>query len=102
MTQDKSTILAPLVAWQRIAVSMAQVGLAAGEVVWRRSVMTAFGSLSLREAQQMIAEKPATLAVAIGNALTVAARGGDPATVTAAALGPYTSSTASNARRLRR
>lgn len=101
MTQYAAA-MAPVIAWGRIATGLAQLGITASEVIWRRSLLTALGTLSLREAQQMIVEKPATLATATGRAMNVAMRGGHPAAVTAAALRPYRSRTVKNARRLRR
>jgi hypothetical protein len=102
MNKGGAAMMAPIIAWGRIAASLAQLGLAANEVIWRRTLMTALGSLSIAEAQRMIAEKPATVARSMARAMTATARGGNPAAVTAAALRPFQNSTASNARRLRR
>jgi hypothetical protein len=101
MTEDVTTIMAPALAWHGIALDMTKIGIAANEVMWRRSLMTAFGALSLGEAREMILEKPLALAGALGGAMAVAASGGTPAAMTAAAIDPYQTRTESNARRLR-
>jgi hypothetical protein len=90
------------VGWARYGFAATQMGLAAGEVIWRRSLMMAQGTLDGGELARMILEKPASFAVAAQRAGVAAAAGRAPALVAAAALGPIRARTRSNARRLRR
>lgn len=89
-------------AWSRIATAYARMNLSAGEVIARRSTMMLTGAMSAPEATKMMLEKPATFATAAQRAMAAAARGGNAATVTEAALRPYKTKTAANARRLRK
>ena len=102
MARLHSAVPLALTAWNRIGLGIVQMNLAAAEVIWRRSVMMAQGGLPLSEATKMVLEKSSTFATAAERAMVAAARGSNPAAVTAAALHPYRRRTTANARRLRR
>lgn len=89
-------------AWSRVAMALARLNLSAGEVIARRSAMMMTGAMSAPEATKMVLEKPAAFAASAGRAMAAAARGADAARVTEAALRPYNTKAAANARRLRR
>jgi hypothetical protein len=76
--------------------------IAAGEVIFRRSLQMATGSMSPPDAVGMVLEKATVFAAAAEKAAVAAARGGDPVRVATAALGPYGTKTKANVRRLRR
>lgn len=94
--------LAMLNTWSRIGASLVQMNVSATEVIARRTAMMMTGMMSAPEAAKMVLEKPVAFAAATERALVAAVRGGDAAKVTAAALKPYKTRTAANARRLRR
>ena len=89
-------------AWSRVSVAYTRMTLSSAEVIARRSTMMMTGGMSAPEAAKMWLEKPATFATAAERAMVAAVRGGDAAAVTAAALRPYKTKTAANARRLRK
>jgi hypothetical protein len=74
---------------------------AAGEVILRRSLMMASGSMSAPAALSMVVEKATTFAEAAGEATTALMKGEDSVGVAAAALEPYGMRTAANVRELR-
>ena len=74
---------------------------AAGEVIFRRSLMLASGSMSAPAALSMVAEKATTFAEASLEATTALVWGKDPLGVATAALAPYGTRTAANVRDLR-
>jgi hypothetical protein len=76
--------------------------LSAGEVIMRRTLMMANGSMSPPDAIGMVLEKATVFAAAAEKAAVAAAKGGDPVRVAAAALRPYGTKTRANVRRLRR
>lgn len=76
--------------------------LAAGEVIFRRTLQMATGSMSPPDAIAMIFEKSTVFALAAEKATVAAAKGGDPTLVAQAALRPYGARTKANVRRLRR
>lgn len=78
------------------------MSIAAGEVIFRRTLQMATGSMSPPDAIGMVLEKATVFAVAAEKAAIVAARGGDPVRVATAALRPYGVKTKANVRRLRR
>jgi hypothetical protein len=88
--------------WPRLALAFGQMSMAAGEVILRRSLQIAQGSMSQREAVGMVMEKATTFALSAEKAALEAARGADPARIAHAALRPYGTKTRSNVRRLRR
>lgn len=90
------------VGWMRVGENAAQINLAAGEVIWRRSLMMAQGNLGGLEAVRMVLEKPAAFAQAAQRAALAAAAGGAPEVVADAALRPIRIRARANARRLRR
>ena len=95
-------LLAVANTWMRVGAAFAQMNLSAAEVIGRRTVMMMTGMMSAPEAAKMVLEKPVAFAAAAEKAMVAAARGGDAARVTVAALKPYKTKTAANARRLRR
>lgn len=91
-----------LFTWARLTMAFSQMSMAAAEVILRRSIQIAQGSMSQREAIGMVMEKATTFTVAAEKATLAAARGDDPARIAHAALRPYGTRTRSNVRRLRR
>jgi hypothetical protein len=78
------------------------MSIAAGEVIFRRTLQMATGSMSPPDAVGMVMEKATVFAAAAEKATIAAARGGDPVRVATAALKPYGTKTKANVRRLRR
>lgn len=78
------------------------MAMAAGEVIFRRTLQMATGSMSPPDAIGMVLEKATVFAAATEKAAIMAARGGDPVRVATAALQPYGVKTKANVRRLRR
>jgi hypothetical protein len=93
---------AAFAAWVRLAQAGAAVQMAAGEVILRRTMMMAGGAMTAQEAAGMVMEKQSAMALSAERAISAAVRGADPVAVATAALGPYRSRAAANARRLRR
>jgi hypothetical protein len=91
-----------LFTWARVALAFNQMSMAAAEVILRRSLQIAQGSMSQREAVGMVMEKATTFAVSAEKAALAAAQGADPARIAHAALKPIGTKTRSNVRRLRR
>lgn len=85
-----------------LATAYQAMTIAASEVIFRRSLQMATGSMSPPDAFGMILEKATVFAAAAEKAAVAAARGGDPVRVATAALGPYGAKTKANVRRLRR
>ncbi len=89
-------------AWGNFASAYTRMNLAASEVILRRTQRMALGAMTPHEAMAMVLEKPTALAAATERAAVAAARGGDAATIAAAALRPYGAKTRSNVRKLRK
>lgn len=89
-------------ALMELAVAYQAMSLAAGEVIFRRTLQMATGAMTLPDAIAMIFEKGTVFALAAERAAVAAARGGDPVRVAQAALRPYGVKTRANVRRLRR
>lgn len=89
-------------AWTQFSVAYAQMCLAAGEVIARRSLQLTQGGMSAPEAVRMVMEKASAMVLATEHAAVAAARGGDPAAIASAALRPIRRTARANARRLRR
>ncbi len=87
--------------WSRVASAYTRLTIASAEVIARRTTMIAQGSMSGPEATAMLMEKPAAFATSLQRAAVAAARGGDAAAITSAALRPLKTKAAANARRLR-
>ena len=85
----------------RYAAAYQTMATAAGEVIFRRSLMMASGSMSAPAALSMIVEKATTFAEAAGEATTALMKGEDSVGVATAALEPYGTRTAANVRELR-
>nr|WP_156889274.1 hypothetical protein [Halomonas sp. 1513] len=88
-------------AWMKIASSYNQMMLASAEVITRRTMLIASGTMSVPDAMGMMMEKSTIYATASERAAVAMASGADPAKITAAALKPYTTKTQSNVRKLR-
>ncbi|MGR2738142.1 hypothetical protein ACUY1T_06780 [Billgrantia sp. Q4P2] len=88
-------------AWMKIASSYNQMLISSGEVIARRSMMMASGTMSVPDAMSMMMEKATIYATATERAAVAMASGADPAKITAAALKPYSTKTHSNVRKLR-
>ncbi len=93
---------AALRAWVAYGTALQGMSLAAGEVIFRRSLMLAQGSMSGPDALGMVLEKASTFVLSAEKAAVAASRGADPARIAAAALRPYGSRTKANVRKLRR
>ena len=89
-------------AWLDFAMAYHEMSWAAGEVVLRRSLRIAQGSMTGPEAAEMVMEKASTLAAAAERAVVATARGANPLAIATAALQPIHNKTRANARKLRR
>ena len=99
---DPDSVLAMNRTLARLAASGMRMGVAANEVIWRRSLMMAFGAMSGAEAARMVLEKPAAFALAVERAGRAAARGASAPRILEEALRPVSVKARANARRLRR
>jgi hypothetical protein len=88
--------------WTQFATAYSRMSMSAAEVILRRSMRMASGSMTPPEAVGMVLEKATAFAAATEKAAVAAARGGDAARIASAALRPYGAKTRSNARKLRR
>jgi hypothetical protein len=86
----------------QLAMAYQAMTVAAAEVIVRRTLQMATGSMTPPDAVGMVLEKATVFAAAAEKAAVVAARGGDPVRVATAALRPYGVKTKANVRRLRR
>lgn len=89
-------------ALMELSVAYQSMVMAAGEVIFRRTLQMATGSMSSPDAIGMVMEKATVFAAAAEKAAITAAQGGDPVRVATAALQPYGVKTKANVRRLRR
>lgn len=89
-------------AWMNFSLAYGQMSVAAAEVIARRCMRMAQGSMTGSEAIGMVLEKATAFATAAERAAVAAATGADPVRIAEAALHPYTVKTSSNVRRLRR
>ncbi len=89
-------------AWMKYAVAYSQMSMAAGEVIFRRSLRMSQGAMSAPEAMGMVLEKATAFATATERAAVAAAAGADPAKIATAALRPISVRTRSNVRKYRR
>jgi hypothetical protein len=78
-----------------------QMCAASAEIIARRCMRMAQGSMTGPEAVGMVLEKATAFATATERATVAAAAGGDPVRIATAALRPYTAKTRSNIRQLR-
>ena len=76
-------------AWVRFAIAYSQMAMAAGEVIFRRSMRMSQGAMTGPEAVGMVLEKATAFATATERAAVAAAAGGDAARIARAALQPY-------------
>jgi hypothetical protein len=88
-------------AWMEFTFAYGQMCVASAEIITRRCLMMAQGSMTGPEAVGMVLEKATAFAIATERATAAAAAGGDPVGIATAALRPYTAKTRSNIRRLR-
>ncbi len=91
-----------VMAWWNIATTMQDISMSATEVIWRRSVMMATGSMSQSEAFGMFDEKSSALLESWSKAATAQIQNAPPTKVLGAALKPFSKKTSANARRLRK
>jgi hypothetical protein len=89
-------------AMMELAMAYQAMTIAAGEVIFRRTLQMATGSMTPPDALGMVLEKATVFAAAAEKAAVAAAKGGDPVRVASAALKPYGVKTKANVRRLRR
>lgn len=87
--------------WTRFAFAYSQMSMAAGEIILRRGMQMAQGTMTPAEALAMVMEKGTAFAASAEKAAVAAARGGDAARIASAALGPYGTKTRANVRMLR-
>lgn len=97
-----SNPLSALMAWNHYAQAYVRMIVAANEVILRRTMQMASGTMTPHEAMAMVLEKPTAFATATEKMAVAAARGGDPVRIASAALRPYGAKTRSNVRRLRK
>lgn len=91
----------PAEAWMRLATAYSQMTMAAGQVIFHRTMQMAQGTMTGPEATGMVLEKVTAFAASAERATVAAARGGDPVAIATAALKPYGVKTRSNARKFR-
>lgn len=89
-------------AWMDLAFAYGQMCVASTEIIIRRCMRMAQGSMTGAEAVGMVLEKGTAFAMATERAAVAAAAGADPVKIASAALRPYSAKTRSNVRRLRR
>lgn len=97
-----AAMTAATLAWQRAALAQTRMMMQANEVIWRRSIQMALGTMTAQEATRMVLEKPAAFMAAMERAATAAAGSRGHAEATLAALRPIGARTGANVRRLRR
>ncbi|GKX34832.1 MAG: hypothetical protein MnENMB40S_24500 [Rhizobiaceae bacterium MnEN-MB40S] len=95
------TLLTWAESWNRLSSAYVNLGLASHEVIWRRSVKLANGSLTPVELTRMVFEKPSAFAKAAERAAAAATRQ-DPLLVAEALVQPIGAAARKNAMRLRR
>lgn len=88
--------------WSRLSSAFISMGLASQEVIWRRSMKLANGSLTPVEFSRMLFEKPSAFARAAERASIAVASRKDPLIVAEAAVKHIGAEAKRNARRLRR
>ncbi len=87
--------------WTRFAFAYSQMSMAAGEVIFRRSLQMSQGVMTPADALGMVMEKATAFAASTEKAAVAAARGGDALGIATAALVPYGATTRANVRKLR-
>lgn len=98
----KSDLAKTVATYQKTAIESQKMWLSASEVIWRRSMQMAMGTMTPVEAAQMVFEKPAAFAKATEKAAVAAAGNKGAATALAAFLTPIGTKAGSNAKRLRK
>ena len=88
--------------WQKPMLACQQIWLAASEVVWKRTIQMATGTMSAAETTRMVMEKPVALAQAARDAWFAAAFGKDGSMISVLAIKLVHRKVRSNAKRLRR
>ncbi|QDL90881.1 hypothetical protein FDP22_03215 [Paroceanicella profunda] len=78
------------------------IAVSASEVILRRNMLMANGTMTNTEMTRMVMEKHETFVKSVNAAAGVALGGGSPAGMMRAALVPFGNKTRSNAQRLRR
>jgi hypothetical protein len=96
------TQLQATTAWVNFAFAYSQMTVASAEIIARRCLRMAQGSMTGPEAIGMVLEKATAFATAAEHAAVAAATGADPVRIASAALKPYSTKTKSNVRLLRR
>lgn len=87
--------------WSRLAVAYSEMSMAAGEVIFRRTLQMSQGAMTPADAMSMVMEKATAFATSTEKAAVAAAQGADPIRIATAALQPYGLKTRSNVRKLR-
>lgn len=88
--------------WYRAFLSYQRMWLAANEVILRRTLQMATGTMTVAEATRMVTEKPAAFARAAQQAGQAAVAGKSGAAIAAAAIKPVRRRAQNNVTRLRR
>jgi hypothetical protein len=91
-----------MASWNRLGMASLQLALASNEVIWRRSMQLAAGTMTPVEAARMMFEKPTAFARAAERAAVAAATRKGPLAVTESFIRPIGTKARGNARRLRR
>jgi ABC-type molybdate transport system substrate-binding protein len=86
----------------RLQTAWMRMSMAAGEVIWRRSLLAAQGGLSASETSRMFLEKSTAATEAMERATRAAVGGASAVAVAQAALTPYGRHARANAKRLGR
>lgn len=88
--------------WQKAGAAYGQMLMSANEVIWHRTTRMALGTMTPKEAAQMVFEKPAAFAKAMEKAAVASAAGQGTAAAALASTLPIRARTTANAKRLRR
>ncbi|MFD0982422.1 hypothetical protein [Tropicimonas aquimaris] len=98
---DPRAVSRAMQTWQQASLAYTRMWLSASEVIWTRSMMMALGTMTPKEAAQMVFEKPTAFARAAEKAAVAMATSSGNAAAALASIRPIEAKTRSNARRLR-
>ncbi|MBE3637414.1 hypothetical protein [Mangrovicoccus algicola] len=99
---DMKTAFRAVETWQQVNLAYGRMILSAGEVVQKRMLQMALGTMKSEEAARMVLEKPAAFAKSFEMASRAAAGSKGTAEAMLAAIRPIEASTRANSRRLRK
>ena len=98
---DMRTMMNAGFTWQRAALAYGEMLMTAGQVIQKRSLQMAMGTMKPEEAVRMVLEKQSAFAKSVEMAARSSAAGRGHAATTLAAIKPIGSKIRANARRLR-